>query len=185
MLNAHDMDTQTVTNLPLQSDALPSLASLPAEPISPRYRSLNLGLNAFFTLLIAGILAAVRFQPWYDLPVEAQTGVAIAAVIVFCIGSLTFAYHFYADRLIFYTIREQDIILYKGLFFKKVICQPVLRIQHIDIQRGPFERYFGLATLKVYSAGGSDHTLAIPGLPKDIAERMRQFVLHHSDLTRD
>ncbi|MDC8832537.1 PH domain-containing protein [Alteromonas gilva] len=174
-----------VTNLPLQSSELPSLASLPAEPISPRYRILNLGLCVFFTLLITVILVGVRLQPWYDLPVEGEFGVSVAAFGVFILGSLSFGYHFFADRLIFYTIREQDIILYKGLFFKKVICQPVLRIQHIDIQRGPFERYFGLATLKVYSAGGSDHTLAIPGLPKDVAERLRQFVLDHSDLTRD
>ncbi|NVK58302.1 MAG: PH domain-containing protein [Alteromonadaceae bacterium] len=179
------MENSTVTNLPLKSAELPILASLPVEPVSARYRALNLGLSVFFTLFVTVILAIVHFQPWFELPFEGQVAVTVAAIIIFTIGSLTFAYHFFADRLIFYTVREQDIILYKGLFFKKVICQPVLRIQHIDIQRGPFERYFGLATLKVYSAGGSDHTLAIPGLPKDIAERLRQFVLNHSDLTRD
>lgn len=179
------MEYPSVSNLPLLSQELPCLGTLPNEFISPRYRTLNLTITVFFSVLIMLVLLLVNYQPWFELPVKLDVAMSIAAAITALLGGISFAYHYFADRLIFYTLREQDIVLYKGLIFKKVICQPMLRIQHIDIQRGPLERFVGLATLKVYSAGGSDHTLAIPGLPHDVAERMRQFVLNHSDLTRD
>ena len=179
------MEHLPVTNHPLYSQQLPCLGELPTEPIAARYRTLNLAVTVGFSLLVFLVLVIVAYQPWFTLPVELEYSIGVAAIITALLGGLIFTYHFFADRLIFYTLREQDIVLYKGLIFKKVICQPMLRIQHIDIQRGPLERFADLATLKVYSAGGSDHTLAIPGLPHDIAEKMRQFVLNHSDLTRD
>lgn len=174
-----------MTNHPLYSHELPCLGTLPSEAVSPRYRRLNLTVTILLTVLINLILLIVALQPWFELPVELQYSLFTAVAITLLTGGLLYSYHYFADRLIFYTLREQDIVLFKGLIFKKVICQPILRIQHIDIQRGPLERLAGLATLKVYSAGGSDHTLAIPGLPHEVAEKIRQFVLNHADMTRD
>lgn len=179
------MEHPSVTNHPLCSQELPCLGEMPSEPISPGYRKLNLAVTAAFSLLVFTVLLVVAYQPLFTLPVKLEYSIGVAGAITALLGGLIFTYHYFADRLIYYTLREQDIVLFKGLFFKKVICQPMLRIQHIDIQRGPLERLAGLATLKVYSAGGSDYTLAIPGLPEETAEKMRQFVLNHSDLTRD
>ena len=179
------MEHPSVTNNPLYSQELPCLGELPSEAISPGYRKLNLTVTVVISLLVFTVLLIVAYQPWFTLPVKLEFSLGVAGAITALLGGLIFTYHYFADRLIYYTLREQDIVLFKGLIFKKVICQPMLRIQHIDIQRGPLERLAGLATLKVYSAGGSDHTLAIPGLPEETAEKMRQFVLNHSDLTRE
>ena len=179
------MEHPSVTNHPLYSRELPCLGELPGEPVSPAYRKLNLTVTVVISLLVFAVLLIVAYQPWFTLPVKLEFSLGVAGAITALLGGLIFTYHYFADRLIYYTLREQDIVLFKGLVFKKVICQPMLRIQHIDIQRGPLERLAGLATLKVYSSGGSDHTLAIPGLPEETAEKMRQFVLNHSDLTRD
>ena len=179
------METYQQTNLPIASHDLPGLQSLPMEPISPRYGQMNLLVFGTLTPLISILIAVVLLQPWLAVPEKLKIVLSIGLAVVSVLGIAIFIYHFFADRLIFYTVREQDIVLYKGLFFQKVICQPILRVQHIDIQRGPLERLFSLSTVKVYSAGGSDYTLAIPGLPVEIAERIRQFVLDHADLTRD
>lgn len=164
---------------------LPSLTSVVSEPISPAYRQLNLWLTSAIFGFIGLLLGIVLVQPWFELPEPVPFILLLCLAGLLFIGAWIFTYHYFADPLIRFSIREQDLVLFKGLFFKDIICQPILRIQHIDIQRGPFERLAGLATLKVYSAGGSDHTLAIPGLPAETAERMRQFVLNHSDLSQD
>lgn len=179
------MNDQPMSNLPIISRELPAFPELPMEAISPNYRQLNLALSAAITFIICGVVLTILWQPWIELPDNATLFFSVATGVVCLLGCWAFCYHFYADKLIFYTLREQDIVLFKGLIFKKVICQPILRIQHIDVQRGPFERMCNLATLKVYSAGGSEHTLAIPGLNPDIAEKIRSFVLNHSDLSRD
>ena len=179
------MQASEFSNNVIPVSELPSLTTVTSEPISPAYRRLNLWLTSGIFGGVAAILVLVLIQPWFALLPPAPFIVSLCIGGVLFIGSWLFLYHFFADPLIRYSIREQDLVLFKGLLFKDVICQPILRIQHIDIQRGPFERMAGLATLKVYSAGGSLHTLAIPGLPADTADTIRQFVLNHSDLTQD
>jgi len=41
----------------------------------------------------------------------------------------------------------------RGRWWRKEILVPRSRVQHLDIERGPIERHFGLATLVVHTAG--------------------------------
>ncbi|SMF30834.1 hypothetical protein SAMN02745866_02012 [Alteromonadaceae bacterium Bs31] len=81
-----------------------------------------------------------------------------------------------------YQLRDQDVSLYLGLVFKKTIIQPISRLQHIEVTQGPLERMFGLATLKLFSAGGASHSLTIPGLKKETAEGLREHILDSKGL---
>ena len=81
-----------------------------------------------------------------------------------------------------FALREHDISLHSGVLFKKTIIQPYTRLQHIEIKRGPLERYKKLASLALFSAGGSLHALEIKGLLEGDAEKIKQFILKHKDL---
>jgi len=94
---------------------------------------------------------------------------------------LNIIYHFFADPIKQYALREQDVHFKSGLFFRTWTSQPILRIQHIELKRGPIERWAGLSTLQVFSAGGGAHTFEIPGLAHDDAIRLRQYILDHKD----
>jgi membrane protein YdbS with pleckstrin-like domain len=67
--------------------------------------------------------------------------------------------------------------------FRGLSCQPILRVQHVEVKRGPFDRWAGLAKLQVFSAGGEMHTFEIPGLPLERAQRIRQYILDHKDVS--
>lgn len=82
-----------------------------------------------------------------------------------------------------YSVREQDVSFYSGILFRRVVIQPITRLQHIEVSRGALERAFGLATLKLYSAGGAMHSVAIPGLLADDAEALRGYILDSRGLT--
>lgn len=94
-------------------------------------------------------------------------------------------YHYFADPKKKYAIREHDIHFQTGWIFQKRTSQPIMRIQHIEIERGPIERKAGLATLQVFSAGGANHTFEIPGLVHEKAIELRQFILDHKDVRED
>ena len=51
----------------------------------------------------------------------------------------------------------------RGQFWRREILVPRSRVQHLDIERGPIERHFGLATLIVHTAGTRLHALRQPG----------------------
>lgn len=71
-----------------------------------------------------------------------------------------------------YAEREDDLLVRRGLWFRRLSVVPYGRMQFVDMTAGPFERVFGLATVKMHTAAaGSD--ARIPGLPVPEAERLR------------
>ena len=82
-----------------------------------------------------------------------------------------------------YAIREQDLLFHEGLLWKSTTVIPRNRIQHIETENGPLERWYGLVTLKCYGAGGLQADLVIPGLNEALGERLRQHLLDqaHND----
>lgn len=78
-------------------------------------------------------------------------------------------------------MRQSDILLRRGIFWKSLISLPFKRVQHIDLTHGPLERKFSLASLKLFTAGGSRADLIIHGLEKEKAEQLRAHILKQID----
>ena len=58
----------------------------------------------------------------------------------------------------------------------KTTTVPFNRIQHIEINQGPFSRFFDLATLSIFTAGNSSHDLKIRGIKISEAEKIKEFI---------
>ena len=76
-----------------------------------------------------------------------------------------------------YVLRDKDILFRKGVIWRSETAVPFNRIQHVETSNTPLDRRFGLATLQIFTAGGSSGDLKINGLGNDIAEQLRVFVL--------
>jgi len=170
------------TNNQLNIDEIPSLQSLALLPISKKYRALNLLAIAMIVLVLTGIATALKYQTFFSLPEGLLKAYPYVVAGIMGLGSVWALYHFFADVRIFYAIREQDISKQSGLIFRKLSCQPILRVQHVEVNRGPLDRAAGLASLQVFSAGGEMHTFDIPGLSIERAEQLREFILAHKDI---
>lgn len=79
-----------------------------------------------------------------------------------------------------YAIRQNDISYKSGLLFFSMTSVPFNRIQHVEVSQGPIGRLFDLASVKVYTAGGSTSDLRIGGLIKEEAHRLRDHISHLS-----
>ncbi|RDV28988.1 hypothetical protein DXV75_00530 [Alteromonas aestuariivivens] len=175
------MQDSVFSNATVSVDSLPSVASLPMQAVSPRYRWVNIALEIGLYAMLIVLVSLIRWQPWWRLPesfVWAYPYMLVCLAIM-CIGFAV--YHFYADPLVRFALRERDLVLQRGLIFTKQLCQPILRIQHIELKRGPIDRLAGMTRLQVFSAGGAGHTFEIPGLPDGQARKLRQFILEHKD----
>lgn len=89
---------------------------------------------------------------------------------------LVYAWVWLSSSLPRYAVRQEDVSYYCGVFFRRIVIQPIVRLQHIEISRGVIERLFGLATLKLYSAGGAHHAVVIPGLHYHVAQSLREHI---------
>lgn len=76
-----------------------------------------------------------------------------------------------------YAIRDKDIVYKSGIFWHTVTAIPFNRIQHVEKSSTPLDRRFSIATLQLFTAGGSGGDLKIHGLSADIAEKLRIFIL--------
>ena len=77
-------------------------------------------------------------------------------------------------------MREHDMLYKSGLIFRKTIALPFNRIQHSEINQGPIERKFNLASLSIFTAGGNNSDLAIPGLLNEDAQEIKSFIIQKS-----
>jgi membrane protein YdbS with pleckstrin-like domain len=65
----------------------------------------------------------------------------------------------------------------RGRAWRKEMLVPRSRVQHLDIERGPIERRYGLATLIVHTAGTRQHALRVGGLEDADAVALRDALV--------
>ncbi len=76
-----------------------------------------------------------------------------------------------------YAVRDKDILYKSGVFWHTVTAVPFNRIQHVEKSSTPLDRRFDIATLQLFTAGGSGGDLKIHGLSERTAENLRVFII--------
>ena len=71
-----------------------------------------------------------------------------------------------------YAERDDDLLVRHGLLFRSLVVVPYGRLQFVDVQAGPVDRRFGLATVQLHTASTATDA-AIPGLAPEEAARLR------------
>jgi membrane protein YdbS with pleckstrin-like domain len=72
-----------------------------------------------------------------------------------------------------YRIDDVAITIQDGVFWRTQSALPRVRIQHTDVSQGPLQRRYGVATLKLYTAGSRFTRTELPGLEHATAVALR------------
>jgi len=72
-----------------------------------------------------------------------------------------------------YLLRELDVHVQRGLWWRKTTSVGINRVQHLELTQGPLERMLGLSRLILYTAGGIQSDLVIPGLATKTAAQLK------------
>lgn len=106
-------------------------------------------------------------------------GVLLAAALFgFWLGGRRHSY--YAWRL-----DRHGFGLRSGKLFFKDVRVPLSRVQHLDIKRGPLERWRDLSTLIIHTAGTREHAVSVPVMDAAAAEHLRDVLARASGLDDD
>ncbi len=76
-----------------------------------------------------------------------------------------------------YRIDAKVLETRSGRVFQRARLLPLSRLQHVDLDRGPLERMFGLASLILHTAGTHSANIRIPGLEASEATRLRDHLI--------
>ena len=75
-------------------------------------------------------------------------------------------------RAMGYAERDDDLLIRKGVMFRTLVVVPYGRMQFVDVQQGPLDRWCQIAKVQLHTASpGSD--AAISGLARQEAGRLR------------
>ncbi len=143
-------------------------------PLNKKYFKLMLVRRiTFFLVLIVSAIVFYLVNKDKDIPfsVFVTSGVAL-----FLFGLI----YILLTRIIFnrkkYLVHDTYLSYKKGLLINQMTVVPFSRIQHIEIDEGPIERFFNLSTLSIYTAGDSGKDLKISGLKKDRAQEIKELI---------
>lgn len=78
-----------------------------------------------------------------------------------------------------YQVGADRLRVVRGLLMRSDTVVPFGRVQHIDVTQGPLERFFGIATLTVHTAGNHNASVSLPGLGEALAREMREAIRAH------
>ena len=138
-------------------------------PLDPRYKTMMRVIAAIIALglLIGATIAEFAIPGW--------TGVVWVPVL-FVVAYLVFYLPMrrYATRG--YSLIEERLRVVRGVLFHADTVVPFGRVQHIDVNQGPLERAFGLATVTVHTAGSHNASVSLPGLAHENALAMREDI---------
>jgi membrane protein YdbS with pleckstrin-like domain len=143
------------------------------QPVEPGYKSvLRARMLLFWAPLAIGAFVLERSValPWPGLLFGAVLFIAILAVIV-------------APQRIYarlgYRVGEQLLQVVRGWAFHTDTIVPFVRVQHLDVTRGPLDKLFGTATLVIHTAGTHNSIVTVPGLAPDRAAAIRAVIREH------
>ncbi len=137
----------------------------------------SLRLTAMLTsipVLIAGLIFEAGIVDETPIPNGAVMAVLAVLCLIFIIRvpMRRFAargYNMSADRL----------RVVKGIWWNSDTVVPFGRVQHIDVDQGPIERFFGLGTMTLHTAGSHNASVHLPGLKHELAVEMREAIRAH------
>ena len=161
------------TNNPIDITQLPNFEEVQLKGLNPKYVTVLL-FN--FSLLL--ILVIVGFSTLFYFNQDAFSNTIWMAILVglvlILVGLVVFTKFSFQKKG--YAFREHDAIYKSGLISETTTIIPFNRVQHVALHQGFISRKLGLASIELFTAGGSSSDLEIPGLLLADAQLIKNLV---------
>ena len=82
-------------------------------------------------------------------------------------------------RRLRYRLTDRMLHSVHGWMFHTDTLVPFVRVQHLDVKRGPLDKLFGTASLVVHTAGTHNSIVTVNGLAPDRAAEIRDIIREH------
>ncbi|NMH28944.1 PH domain-containing protein [Flavobacterium silvaticum] len=160
------------TNETIDTSNLPRFEEIPLTKLNLAYAKVIVIMLTFLFVVFIGLAIAgsVFIDEWQPFRVWIFLGVVCAIAIISLFAGISFVKKGFA-------FREHDVVYRHGIIATTTMIIPYNRVQHVALHEGFLSRIFGLAKVQVFTAGGHQSDLEIPGIAKEEAESIKQLLM--------
>lgn len=180
---------QSTPSPPSLPPPLPSIADGKFHHVDPNLipvGRISMSIGSFVLIMI-GFFGLVFFLLGSGVgPTGRWIGFALWFLLFPVLGVYSWVWPAISYRRLFYCLKEDCLIIRRGVFWKSETMVPKTRIQHTDISQGPLQRGYGISELVIHTAGTRFALVTLSGLSQDVAPRVRNHLLdrtNHDDST--
>lgn len=125
-------------------------------------------VEALLTALVIAFASAIPFAPISGV-------IALALLLGVAAVGVAVGWYWPAARYrrLTYRIDPIGLTIDDGVWWRRQTSLPRVRIQHSDVSQGPLQRRYGIATLKLYTAGSRYTKVELEGLRHEDALALR------------
>ncbi len=160
-------------NVQINVEELPAVESIAFLPLEKPFRTIGIIQTIIFFI---GALSLVSFF-YFNADGDEKEYFLYGLGIIVLLFLLRIIAVFIGFRFKAYALRQKDIAFRSGWLFRSSTIVPFKRVQHCEVTQGPLSRMFGLARLKIFTAGGSQSDISIPGIKLEKAKQLKSFIL--------
>jgi membrane protein YdbS with pleckstrin-like domain len=145
---------EVFSNNPLDVDTLPDYEMVPLNAMHKDYLKVMYFSVGIFMMVLALVLIV-----FYVFNSFISNNILVFSGLYFALLGLNIWLTRLRFKKLAYALREKDIIYQRGVLATHTTIVPFNRIQHVAINEPVMLRLFDLASLQIYTAGGSSSDL--------------------------
>jgi uncharacterized protein len=160
------------TNEIIDTTQLPKFEEVEFSVLHPDYWKVILaGLGVFFVLIAVAVGVVLTFNEEL-FPYVFEISIIYLVLLLLAV---------FMSRISFnkkgFAFRTHDVLFRHGIIATNTLVIPYNRVQHVALHEGLLSRFFGLAKIEIFTAGGSSSDIQIPGIEKEEAENIKQLLM--------
>ncbi|MBW4361813.1 PH domain-containing protein [Flavobacterium taihuense] len=160
------------TNETIDTTQLPKFEEVEFSVLHPNYwKVILISLSVFFLLMGIGVGLVLYFnKELYPFNSKVSIVYVVLLLLVIFFSRISFKNKGFA-------FRNHDVLFRYGIIAINTLVIPYNRVQHVALHEGLVSRFFGLAKIQIFTAGGSSSDIEIPGIAKEQAENIKQLLM--------
>ena len=151
-------------------------------PLDPRVTTAWRVTGLIFALAATAIIALVEGLVLAPVGIWLIAPGVIAGLVALIFVGLSLLWPGLSYRFWRWQVEPDRVLIHKGVVWRSRSLIPRVRIQHVDTRSSPLQRWLGLNSLVIYTAGTRGADVEIPGLAADEAERLREELARLEEL---
>jgi membrane protein YdbS with pleckstrin-like domain len=163
---------ENFSNETIDTTRLPKFEEVEFTVLHPNYWKVTLiGLAVLFLIVAIGLGLVLYFnQEFFPYISYFSIFYVVLLLIIVSFSWISFKKKGFA-------FRSHDVLFRHGIIATNTLVIPYNRIQHVALHEGFISRFFGLAKIEIFTAGGRSSDIQIPGIAKDQAENIKQLLM--------